>query len=267
MEEFSTDMTGTVKKAVAERTKLAKLDAHIDHMSGDFERMRSARAAAEQQLSRKFEGVYEDIKVTREYVAVEGQKISQELESFKVQFRGEFSSLRMHTEGSFAIEQTERETVHRGTEDSMEQLRGLISQETIQRVQQTDELLTPIRECLSALEAGFESEKTVRIEREAVILGSISSAATEAFARIEGERNTRNSKLKGLQLTLCGALSTQQSHTNKFQQDSYAAFSDLKEGVSSTMGARLAQQDGILNNFKEFLRTFQSTLKILGKDI
>ena len=85
--------------------------------------------------------------------------------------------------------------------------------------------------------------------------------------RMDNERQDRIDKLQNLRNMLYNDINTQNNHIEKFKLDSMNALSDLKLGVETEMRSRLDHQDHLLDSLSGFIRTFQNTLKLIGKDV
>ena len=51
-----------------------------------------------------------------------------------------------------------------------------------------------------------------------------------------------------------------------YKRDIHEDFEDMKEGIEKEIDIRLSHQDQIIENTSNFVKTFQTTLRILGKD-
>lgn len=267
MEDYVTNLTGTVKKSVNEREKLSLLKGQMDAMSGDYETMRKAREEAKRQLDAKFQDVYSKIQSTRDYVTDQGKQINEQLKQFQRHFQDELKSLKDLTNKSFEDERTARELSNKQANDRMDYLERAIEEEKAERIQQTENMLNPIRAGLDGLEKGFEQEKNIRIEREKEILETLDEEVKNMNERMDAERQDRLNKLEGLRDLLYTDINTQNKHIEKFKLDSMNALSDMKLGVETEMRSRLDHQDHLLDSLSGFIRTFQNTLKLIGKDV
>ena len=267
MEDFVTNLTGTVKKTVEDREKLSLLKNQMDTMSGDYETMRKAREEAKRQLEAKFQDVYSKIQSTRDYVTDQGKQINEQLKNFQHHFQDQLKDLKDYTNKTFENERNSREEANRAATERMDFLEKMINDEKDERVQQTEDMLNPIRTGLNGLEKGFEIEKNIRIEREREILDTLDEEVKNMNERMDNERQDRIDKLQNLRNMLYNDINTQNNHIEKFKLDSMNALSDLKLGVETEMRSRLDHQDHLLDSLSGFIRTFQNTLKLIGKDV
>ncbi|CAG9310014.1 unnamed protein product [Blepharisma stoltei] len=267
MEDFVPNLTGTVKKTVGEREKLNLLRGQMDEMSNDYETMRKAREEAKRQLDARFQDVYQKIQGTRDYVAEEGRRVNELLKNFQNNFQEELKVLKEFTIKSFEEEKALREKQDEIDNKRMDGLEKMIEDERQERLKQTEDLLKPIRTGLENLETAFETERTTRIERETEILDKLAEESQQMNERMDQERADRIKRLQDLRDSLYNDINTQNSHIEKFQQNSLVALTDMKNGAEEEMRSRLDHQDDILDNLSNFIKTFQDTLKIIGKDV
>lgn len=267
MEDFVPNLTGTVKKTVGEREKLNLLRGQMDEMSNDYETMRNAREEAKRQLDAKFQDVYQKIQGTRDFVSEEGRRVNELLKNFQNNFQDELKNLKDFTMKSFEEEKALREKQDSIDNKRMDDLERQIEEERQERQKQTDDMIRPIKTGLANLEVGFEAEKAKRIERETEILDKLAEESQLMNERMDSERGDRINRLQDLRNLLYTDMNTQDSHIEKFQQNSLVALTDMKNGVEEEMRSRLDHQDDILDNLSSFIKTFQDTLKIIGKDV
>lgn len=267
MEDFVTNLTGTVKKSVNEREKLTLLKGQMDDMSGDYETMRKAREEAKRQLDAKFQDVYSKIQSTRDYVTNQGKQINDQLKTFQRHFQDELKNLKDFTQKTFDDERNARELANKQSHDRMDFLEKSLETEKLERIQQTEDMLNPIRKGLDGLEKGFEIEKNIRIEREREILDTLDEEVRTMNERMDAERQDRINKIQGLRDLLYTDINIQNNHIEKFKQDSMNALTDMKDGVKTEMRSRLDHQDHLLDSLSGFIKTFQNTLKLIGKDV
>ena len=146
-------------KSVNEREKLSLLKGQMDDMTGDFENMRKAREEAKRQLDAKFQDVYSKIQSARDYVTDQGKQINEQLKQFQRSFQDELKNLKDLTNKTFDDEKSAREASNKQANDRMDFLEKSLEEEKRERVQQTENMLNPIRSGLETLEKGFEVER------------------------------------------------------------------------------------------------------------
>lgn len=85
--------------------------------------------------------------------------------------------------------------------------------------------------------------------------------------RMDEEKLDRILKLGQLKDNIYEDIETQNNHIDKFQKHTSDALADMKNGIVEELRTRLDHQDEMLENLGQFIRTFQNTLKIIGKDV
>lgn len=85
--------------------------------------------------------------------------------------------------------------------------------------------------------------------------------------KMDEEKINRIVKMAELKDTLYQDMKIQNDHIDSFQQHTREALTDMKNGIVEELRSRLDHQDEMLDNLSKFIGTFQSTLKIIGKDI
>lgn len=260
-------MTSTVKKAVNDREKLGLLRSQMDEMSGDFNEMSRAREEAKKQLEERFQDVYGRISSTREYVTNEGKRVNEVLKNFQAKFETDLKDLKNFTIKCFDDERNARETGEAQANRRIDELQRNIEREKEERRKMTDDMLKPIRDNLQWLQTAYETEKSTRIEQEREIHEKLEDEVKKLNERMDDERLDRILKMNSLKEHLYDDIDSQARAIQKFQNDSLHALSDMKSGVVEELKSRLDHQDQMLDNLTKFIKTFQDTLKIIGKDV
>lgn len=267
MEGFVPNMTGTVRKAVGEREKLSLLHTQMEEMSNDFQDMQRAREESRKQLEAKFQDVYRKIQSTKDLVTAEGKRVNDMLMAFQSKFEFQLKELRDYADQQMEAERTSRMEAETRASARMDDLGRLIEEEKQERLKQTDDMLRAIREKLEFLERAYETEKTTRVQREKEILAKLDEEAFSLSERMTQERIDRSLKITQLHDQMYQDIKAQNKTLEKFQQNTYTGLSDMRQGVLDELHSRLDHQDEIIDNLSNFLRTFQDTMKLLGKDV
>ena len=267
MEGFVPNMTGTVRKAVGEREKLSLLHTQMEEMSNDFQDMQRAREESRKQLEAKFQDVYRKIQSTKDLVTAEGKRVNDMLMAFQSKFEFQLKELRDYADQQMEAERTSRVEAEARASVRMDDLGRLIEEEKQERLKQTDDMLRAIREKLEFLERAYETEKTTRVQREKEILAKLDEEAFNLSERMTQERIDRSLKITQLHDQMYQDIKAQNKTLEKFQQNTYTGLSDMRQGVLDELHSRLDHQDEIIDNLSNFLRTFQDTMKLLGKDV
>lgn len=113
----------------------------------------------------------------------------------------------------------------------------------------------------------YETEKATRIEREKEIEQKLSDEAYALTEMIEKEKSDRIFKMGEMRETFKDELKMQSKFVEKFQRKTVDDFNQMKEDLEGEMDNRFTHQDEIIDNLSNFLKTYQETLKIIGKDV
>lgn len=84
---------------------------------------------------------------------------------------------------------------------------------------------------------------------------------------LEKERSERCFKLGEMKDEFNNELKMQTKFVEGFQKKSMEDFSKLKEDIEAEMSSRFTHQDEIIDNLSNFIKTFQDTLKVVGKQV
>jgi hypothetical protein len=239
----------------------------MDEMGNDFEDMQRAREEAKKQLEAKFQDVHRKIQATKDYVASEGKRVNDLLKAFQGKFEFQLHELQDFVQKSLDQERREREVLAKQSQDRMDLLERMIIAEAEERKKQTDEMLAPIRAHLNSLQKSHDSEHQARLEKETEIIERIDTEVFKIGETMDEERTERIVKQGALRDALNNEIESQAKARERFQRQTLEAMSDMKEGLEAELTTRLDQQDSVIDNVSNFLKTFQDTLKIMGKDV
>ena len=84
---------------------------------------------------------------------------------------------------------------------------------------------------------------------------------------LEKERSERVFKLGELKDEFRDEMKKQTKFVEGFQTKSMDEFTKMKEDLEAEMGSRFTHQDEIIDNLSNFIKTFQDTLKVVGKNV
>ncbi len=149
----------------------------------------------------------------------------------------------------------------------MNQLHKMIIEEKEERLKQTDEQLNPIRTHLANLQKDYDNEKTERLQHEKEIYRHISDNVYDINEKITREKDDRNTKIATLREENQKDLKQRDKYFGDFQIKMQNELKVLKDQVFMEMDNRFAHQNEIVDNISNFLKTFQDTLKVVGKDV
>ena len=117
------------------------------------------------------------------------------------------------------------------------------------------------------MKESYENEKATRIEREKEILQKMADEVYKLMQTMEKEKTERVFKLGEMKDEFRDEMKKQTKFVEGFQKKSMEDFSKMKDDLEAEMGSRFAHQDEIIDNLSTFIKTFQDTLKVVGKNI
>ncbi len=113
----------------------------------------------------------------------------------------------------------------------------------------------------------YETEKATRIEREKEILQKMADEVYKLMQQLEKERSERVFKLGEIKDEFRDEMKKQTKFVEGFQKKSMEEFVKMKEDLEAEMSSRFSHQDEIIDNLSNFIKTFQDTLKVVGKNV
>ena len=143
----------------------------------------------------------------------------------------------------------------------------MIITEREERLKQTDEQLNPIRSHLASLQKDYDNEKSERLQHEKEIYRHISDNVYDLNEKLNRENDDRNTKIALLREETAKELKQRDKYFGDFQGKMQGELKVLKDEIYNEMDNRFNHQNEIVDNISNFLKTFQDTLKVVGKDV
>jgi len=113
----------------------------------------------------------------------------------------------------------------------------------------------------------YETEKSTRIEREKEILQKMADEVYKLMQTMEKEKTERVFKLGEMRDEFWDEMKKQTKFVEGFQKKSMEEFTSMKSDIEAEMASRFTHQDEIIDNLSNFIKTFQDTLKVVGKNV
>ena len=247
--------------------KLKGLDGQMGEMHNDFEDMKRTREEARKQLEAKFQDIYKKLAALKEALDTEAIRVNNSLKAFESKFICLLNELKEELRGEM---NKEKEYVRQKLDDHEKKLDDLdkkIEQEKQDRMKQTDEVLGNIQNRITDLEEKHKQEKADREEGEKEIIRNINDNVYELNQKLDREKEDRNTKMKIMNENMNNELAKRDKMISDTQNQGNDDMKKLRDELYMEMENRFAHQNQIIDNISNFLKTFQDTLKIMGKDV
>lgn len=246
--------------------KLKGLQGQIDETYQDFEDMKRTREEARKQLEAKFQDIYKKIEKLKEAMDAEAVRVNNSLKAFQNKFECLLKEISDSIRNEISVEREFVRSKFVEHESNMSRLERMIIEEREDRLRQTDEQLKPIRSQLTKLEQDQDTERQERIQNEKSTLRFIEDNVFEINESINKERDDRNSKITVLREEFTKEIKNRDNSLDEFKKKINLELKIVKDEIMLEMSNRFSHQNEIIDNISNFLRTFQQTLKVVGKD-
>lgn len=256
-----------LKNEMKDNEKLKGLQSQIGEMHNDFEDMKRTREEAKKQLEAKFQDIYKKLQSMKESLETESKRTNDILRAFQSKFEFLLKELKDTIYKDFSEEKAYTRSKLEEHEQRMNSLQQMIIDEKEERLKQTDEQLNPIRNHLTNLQKDHDNEKSERLQHEKEIYRHISDNVYDLNEKLNRENDDRNTKLATLREETLKGFKQTDKYFGDFQNKFSLELQTLKDQVFMEMDNRFAHQNEIVDNISNFLKTFQDTLKVVGKDV
>ena len=254
-----------LKKEMKDNQKLKGLDGQMGEMKNDFEDMKRTREEARKQLEAKFQDIYKKLAALKEALETEAKRVNNSLKAFESKFICLLNELKddlhkeMEEEKKFVRDKFDEHEKH------LNDLEKKLEQEKEERLKQNQDTLGNIQNRLTTLEEAYKQEKIDREEGEKEIIRNINDNVYELNSKLDREKEDRNTKMKILNENIMNELGKRDKCISDLQNKNTDDLKVLKDELYAEMENRFAHQNQIIDNISNFLKTFQETLKIMGK--
>ena len=85
--------------------------------------------------------------------------------------------------------------------------------------------------------------------------------------KVDAERTDKSLQLGAFRDDTTKKLSQQHKYFEEFQKEAMAEFMRLREALEAEMVHRFDDQDEIIDNLSQSIKTFQDTMKIVGETV
>lgn len=256
-----------LKNEMKDNQKLNGLQGQLGQMHNDFEDMKRTREEARKQLEAKFQDIYKKIQTLKEDLAAQSKRVNDSLKAFESKFTFLLNELKETLSKSIEEEKAFVREKFDAHEKKMESLEEMIKQEREERLKQTDVMLEPIRKELAELKAQQQKETKEREEGEKEIIRNINDNVYEINEKIKREKDDRDAKINILKEENSKEIKVRDQNFSDYQNKVANDLKVLKDEIYYEMENRFAHQNQIVDNISNFLKTFQDTLKVVGKDV
>src|SRR5689334_6635118 len=124
----------------------------------------------------------------------------------------------------------------------------MIKDERAERLKQTDEMLIPIRNQITALQKEQETEKAERLQKEKEILRHMTDNVFDLNEKINREKDDRETKIAIVKEETIKELKQRDKHFGDFQNKIVNDLKVLKDEIYFEMDNRFQHQNEIVDN-------------------
>ena len=255
-----------LKNQTNNNEKIEKLKVQNAETYQDYLFFLSTREEVKKQLEAKFQDIYKKIEKLKEAMNSEAIRVNDCLKAFQTQFEFLINELRDQVFKEIVAEKEFVRKKFADQEKEFTRLEQMIIEEREERLRQTDEQLKPIKAQLIKLENNQEIEKNERIENEKDTRRYIDDNVFEINQNIDKEKIDRQIKLTVLKEEFKQDIQARDHTFAEFQKKIVNDIKVVRDEIKQEMDNRFDHQNDIIDNISNFMKTFQETLRVLGKD-
>ena len=256
-----------LKKEMKDNQKLKGLDGQMSEMHNDFEDIKRTREEARKQLEAKFQDIYKKLAALKEALETEAKRVNNSLKAFESKFLCLLNELKDDLKKEIEEEKKFVRDKFLEHEKHKKKKKKKLEKEREERLKQNEDTLGNIQNRLTMLEEAQKQEKVDREEGEKEIIKNINDNVYELNSKLDREKGDRNTKLKILNEKMENELTKRDKCIADLSNKNTDDLKMLKDELYAEMENRFAHQNQIIDNISNFLKTFQETLKIMGKDV
>ena len=250
-----------------ENEKLKGLQTQIIDMHADYEDMKKTREEAKKQLELKFTDIGSKLINTEDLIKEEEKRVHDKMNQFRNKVETQLLDLKNDIKKDFDLEHEFVSNKFSEEDKRLDLLEKMINDERAERIKHTEEQLNPIRNQLKNLQSQYESGKIERKLHEKEIYKKISDEAKDMNMTMEREKNDRSEKMQILKDDIQRESSIMDSLFKEFDKKVNIKLKNEKAEVFGEMDNRFSHQNEVVDDISKFIKAFQNTLKIVGKDV
>lgn len=256
-----------LKKEMENNPKLKGLEGQIIEAYKDFEDMKRTREEARKQLEAKFQDIYKKIEKLKEAMDAETMRVNNSLKAFQNKFEFLINELTQNFNKQMNDEKDFIRNKFNEQENVMKKLEQMIIEEREERLRHSDEQLRPIKAHLQKLDDQHEQEKNDRIQGEKDLIRMMDDNVFEINENITKETKERETKITLMKEEFKQEINNRDNAFDEFKRKIMNEIRITKDEIVLEMTNRFSHQNEIIDNISNFLKTFQDTLKVVGKDV
>jgi len=256
-----------LNKPKQENEKIEKLKVQNAETYQDYLFFLSTREEVKKQLEARFQDIYKKIEKLKEAMNTEAIRVNDVLKAFANKFEYLLKELKDNVYKDINQEKEFVRAKFQDHENQMNRLEKMIIEEREERLRQTDEQLKPIKAHLTKLDKLLDDEKNDRIQNEKDTMRFIKDNVFEINENLDKERSDREIKLKVIKEEFTQEIKARDKAFDEFQKKIQNEIKIVKDEMQNEMDNRFDHQNEIIDNISNFMKTFQETLRVLGKDV
>lgn len=255
------DETKRMEKSGASNWKLTHLAEEVERMSAVFEEANKAREEERRLRDETHADLLRRIQMTRDYMSQESKRLTDTMKSFTAKFEHELTS--MKDELTTALREKIKQVNHslKLLEERSKELEQAIEVERQDRIQQTEEVLGPIRKRVDRIMGELHQETKTRQAREQNLMKQLLDAAEVLNNTVDAEKFNREQQYMDFKQMSGRERQSMEDRQVRTRQDTQKSLAVLKEELETEVDNRIENQDGIVDNVTVFIKRFQENIK------
>jgi len=247
--------------------KIKGLEETVGMMNADFATMKRAKEESKLKLDQRFFELQKQLEGTKVFVESESKRLGETFDSFQVKFGTDLEKLK---KGSSDVQNelaVNLEKKFLEVTSKCQEIEKIIGKEKEERATFVDTALKPLLVRIDNLEKGLELEKDLRKQKEKDLAKKLAEENSRVSEKFETEKLQRMAQLKELNTTFKADIKQQQTMTQDLNTQVKQELKQIASNIEREMDNRFEQQDKIVDNLTQMIKTFQATLRVISDEM
>lgn len=247
--------------------KLKGLNEQMSEMKKDFEEMKTSKIESRKELEGKFQDIYKKLDFLQQFLGTVTKQVNDSLRTHETKFNDLLNKLKDKLQKEMEEEKTFVKKKFEEYEKHLNDLEKKLEKKNEERFKQNQDSIRKIQERLDKLEKGAKQEKKEREDGRNEIIKNINDHVSNLNSKLNKEKEDRNNTIEIFNQNIMKELGIRDKSISDLEDKNTDDLKKLKDELYTEMENRFDHQNRIIENITCFLKAFQETLSIMGKDI
>jgi len=246
--------------------KLKGIDDDLGMVNASIALMKKAKDEAKLKLDQKFIDINKQLVTTKDFVQSETKRINESLSTTQTKLAVDIEKISSTSVEQYTQVMVLLEKKFQGVNQKCNELEKTVNKEREERTKQIEQTVTPLIQRIEKLEAALEFEKDLRQQKEKELARNFAVENQKVLEKVDAQKLQNEAKLKEINSAFKIEAKQQQKLAEELNSQIKSQLDETAHSIERDMENRFKDQDKIVDNLNQMVKTFQATLKALTDD-